>query len=48
VLGWIATAYSRQPAAGYPFALRTAAILLFVIALITTITRHTSPSQEEE
>lgn len=48
VLTSAATAYSRDPAAGYPFALRTAAILLLALALFTTTGRHPSRPQEEK
>lgn len=42
-----ATAYSPVPAVGYPFALRTAATLLLVIALLAMVTRHEHSPQEE-
>lgn len=48
VLTWAAATYSRDPAAGYPFALRTAAILLFALALFTTTGRRPSRPQEEK
>jgi predicted MFS family arabinose efflux permease len=48
VLVWIATAYSRHPAAGYPFALRTAAVLLLVTAVITTMSRHAFQPEEKD
>jgi MFS family permease len=48
VLTWAAAAYSRDPAAGYPFALRTTAILLLALALLTTTGRRPSRPQEEK
>ena len=39
VLTWAATIYSHDPAAGYPFALRVASIMLLVLAVFTT-THH--------
>ena len=45
---WAAAAYSPAPAAGYPFALRAAAILLFVLALFTMTARHKGRPQEEQ
>lgn len=48
VLTWVATAHSHDPAAGYPFALRTAAILLLAIALFTMIGRHAGQPEEEQ
>ncbi len=52
-LTWAAAAYSRDPAAGYPFALRTAALLLlalalFTTAMFTTTSRRTGRHQEEK
>lgn len=38
------TAYSQDPAVGYPFALRTAAVLLLILAVVTT-SRGTLPGQ---
>lgn len=48
VLTWAAAAYSPDPAAGYPFALRTAAILILVLALFTMTARHARRPQEEK
>ena len=48
VLTWAAAAYSRDPAAGYPFALRTAAVLLLALSLFTTTGQHPSRPQEEK
>jgi MFS family permease len=48
VLTWAAAAYSRDPAAGYPFALRTGAILLLALGLFIIIGRDPSQPQEEE
>jgi predicted MFS family arabinose efflux permease len=45
VLTQAASAYSHNPAAGYPFALRIAAILLFALALFKTINRHAHKQQ---
>ena len=45
---WAAAAYSPAPAAGYPFALRAAAILLLVLALFTMTARHKGRPQEEQ
>jgi MFS family permease len=45
---WAATAYSRDPADGYPFALRTASILLLAVALFTMISRPAGRPQEEQ
>ena len=48
VLTWAAAAYSPAPAAGYPFALRTAAILLLILSLFTMTAWHAGRSQEEK
>lgn len=48
VLTWAAATYSRDPAAGYPFALRTAATVLIALALFTMTGRHPSRPQEEK
>lgn len=45
VLTWAASTYSHVPAVGYPFALRTASMLLFVLALVT-MTHH--PQEEPQ
>jgi predicted MFS family arabinose efflux permease len=45
---WAAATYSRDPVTGYPFALRTAAILLLALALFTTTGRHPGRPQEEK
>jgi MFS family permease len=47
VLFWVAGVRSGQPAIGYPFALRTAAVLLLALALFTMLTRHTDKSEEK-
>lgn len=47
LLFWVAGARSVQPAIGYPFALRTAAVLLLALALSAILTRRTDKSQEE-
>jgi MFS family permease len=47
VLTRVAAAYSGDPAVGYPFALRTAAILLLALALFTTTSRPAGRPQEE-
>ncbi len=39
---WLASARSHQPVTGYPFALRTAAILLLAFVLLMMITRRAS------
>ena len=44
----IATAHSHQPSNGYPFALRTAALMLLAVALFTMISRHAGHTEEEE
>lgn len=43
-----ASAYSPDPGAGYPFALRIAAILLLILALFTTINRNAHEHQPQE
>jgi MFS family permease len=48
VLTWAAATYSRDPAAGYPFALRTAAILLLALSLFTTAGLHPGRPEEEK
>jgi MFS family permease len=48
VLTWAATAYSRDPAVGYPFALRITAILLLAIALFTMTGWHPGQPEPEE
>lgn len=47
VLTWAATAHSRDPAVGYPFALRAAAMLLLAVALFTITTRQARRPEEE-
>jgi MFS family permease len=47
VLTRAATAYSHDPVIGYPFALRTAAILLLAIAVVTMTSRHAHQLEEE-
>lgn len=46
VLTWAATVYSHDPAIGYPFALRTAAILLLAVALFTMTGWHAGQPKE--
>jgi MFS family permease len=48
VLAWIGTAYSHHPVTGFPFALRTAAVLLLVTAVSTMISRHAYQPEEKE
>jgi MFS family permease len=48
VLTWAATTYSHDPAVGYPFALRTAAIPLLAIAMFTMTDRYPGRPEEEQ
>jgi MFS family permease len=45
-LSWAATAYSHDPAVGYPFGLRIAAIVLVAVAAFTTIGRPAGRPRE--